>query len=109
MSMSDQELKDELDHHTVRMILAVAARESLVLRQFDVRLLTSCNSSFLDRELEEKEFITAPACSEHFAGGPAKVLRLQCTLHGLFQTPRTWSKRIETELSSRGSDAHPAL
>jgi hypothetical protein len=48
-------------YHYVRMLLAVAAREWLALRQFDIR------TTFLNGELKEEVFIRAPPVgAEHF-------------------------------------------
>jgi hypothetical protein len=45
------------------MILAVSAREGLVLRQFDI-----C-TAFLNGELEEEVYVRALVGSEHLAAG----------------------------------------
>jgi hypothetical protein len=88
------------------MLLAVAAREGLALRQCNIR------TAFHNGELKEEVFIRAPASAEHLAGGSGRVLRLRHALYGLRQAPRAWNQRLETELRSRGfvqSDADPAL
>jgi hypothetical protein len=56
------------------MLLAVAAREGLVLRQFDI-----C-TAFLNRKLQEVVFIKAPAGAEHLAGGHGRLLQLRRSL-----------------------------
>jgi hypothetical protein len=64
-------------YRSVCMLLAVAALEGLVLRQFDVR------TAFLNKELEQEVFIRAPACAEHLVGARVGVLQLRCALYGL--------------------------
>jgi hypothetical protein len=93
-------------YRSVRMLLAVAAREGLALRQFDIR------NAFLNGELKEEVFIRAPAGAGNLAGGSGRVLRLRRALYGLRQAPRAWNQRLEVELRSRGfvqSHADPAL
>jgi hypothetical protein len=78
------------------MLLAVAAREGLALREFDIR------TAFLNGELKEEVFIRATAGAEHLAGGSGRVLRLRRAHYGLRHAPRAWNQRLETELRSRG-------
>jgi hypothetical protein len=61
-------------YRSVRMLLTVAAREGLALRQFVIR------TAFSNRELKEEVFIRAPAGAEHLAGGSGRVLQLRRAL-----------------------------
>jgi hypothetical protein len=83
-------------YRSVRMLLAVVAREGLVLRQFDIR------TAFLNGELEEEVFIWALAGAEHLAGARGSLLRPRRALYGLRQAPRAWNKYLEGELRSWG-------
>jgi hypothetical protein len=93
-------------YRTKRLLLAVSARENLVLRQFYVR------TAFLNGELEEEVYLCLPSGAEHLSGGHKQVLRLQRALYGLKQALRAWNKRLEGELRAKEfeqSDANPAL
>jgi hypothetical protein len=68
-------------YRTLRIMLAVAARENLELRQFDIK------TAFLHGELQEDVFVRAPAGAARLAG-PGRVLRLHRALYGLRQAPR---------------------
>jgi hypothetical protein len=88
------------------MMLAVAAREGLILRQFDV------STAFLNGKCEEEVFMRPPVGTAYLAGGKGRVLRLKHSLYGLRQAPRAWNKRLEMELSKLDfvqSDADPSL
>jgi hypothetical protein len=91
---------------SVRMLLAVAAREGLLLRQLDIY------TTFINRELEKEVFTRASAFTKRLTGARGRVLRLRRALYGLRQMPRAWNKRLEGELRSRGfvqADADPSL
>jgi hypothetical protein len=85
------------------MLLAVAAMEGLVLRQFDIR------KALLNGNLQEVVFIKGPARAEQEAMGGCcsfGVLFMGCAKH---HGPGI---SLEAELSSRAfvqSDADPAL
>ncbi|MEY2931251.1 MAG: hypothetical protein RL033_2000 [Pseudomonadota bacterium] len=91
---------------TVRMIAAIAAREGLHLRQFDI-----C-SAFLNGTLEEEVYLRPPAGVDPPLAEPGKVLRLRRALYGLRQAGRAWQKCLEDALRAKGfvqSNADPAL
>jgi hypothetical protein len=93
-------------YRTMRMMLAVCAREGLEMRQLDVR------TAFLNGELEEEVYMRPPAGCEHLVSGSRRFLRLHRALYGLRQAGRAWNKRLEAALRGRGftqSDADPSL
>lgn len=73
---------------TVRVILALAARNGWELFQLDVQ------SSFLHGELKEEVFVHQP---KGFVkkGEEDKVYHLKKALRGLKQAPRAWYSKIE--------------
>jgi hypothetical protein len=76
-------------YRTFRAMLAVAAREGLELRQFDIR------TAFLNGDLEEEVYVRAPAGAEYLAARP-RVLRLRA--NGFQQSdadPGLWILRGE--------------
>jgi len=92
-------------YRTLRSILAIAAREGLELRQFDV------STAFLNGELDEEVYIRAPKGAEGLTQ-PGKVLRLRRALYGLKQAGRAWNQRLEAALREHGfvqSAADPSL
>jgi hypothetical protein len=88
------------------MMLAVAARENLEQRQFDIR------TAFLNGHLEEEVYLRPPHGFDHLAGGTGRVLGLRHALYGLRQVSRAWNKCLEHELRKlhfARSDTDPAL
>jgi hypothetical protein len=83
-------------HHTLRMMLAVAAHAGLVLGQFDIK------TAFLHGYLKEEVYVWPPRAWKHLAGGPGRMLRLCRALYGLRQAPRAWNERLEAELAAQG-------
>jgi hypothetical protein len=93
-------------YRTLLMILAVSAREGLVLRQFDI-----C-TAFLNGELEEEVYVRAPVGAEHLAVGERRVLRLRRALYGVRQAPRARNQCLERKLRAKGfqqSESDPSL
>lgn len=89
---------------TLRMLLAVCAKEDLEMRQFDVK------TAFLHGELEEEVYMRQPAGVE--LGRRGQVLRLRRALYGLKQAGRAWHKQLASELLAKGfeqSNSDPGL
>lgn len=100
----DETFAPVCSYRTLRMLLAVAAREDLELRQFDIK------TAFLNGELHEEVYIRQPHGAQ--LGRDGRVLRLHRALYGLRQASRAWNKRLEAELQGRGfvqSDSDPSL
>lgn len=86
---------------SVRLILAVAAAEKLILRQFDIK------TAFLYGELEEEIYMEQP---DGFKDSSGKVCLLNKSLYGLKQASRCWNlkftqflKRFNLTVSSADS------
>jgi hypothetical protein len=83
--------------------LSVAAKEKLVLAQFDVK------TAFLNGDLEEEIYMKQP---EGFTDGSNKVCKLVKSLYGLKQAPRCWNETCTKFFSTQGlveSEADPCL
>ena len=81
-------------YRTMRMIMAVAAKEDLEMRQFDIK------TAFLNGELEEEVYMRPPVGVDVSRRG--RMLRLYRALYGLRQAGRAWNKRLESELRAKG-------
>jgi transposase InsO family protein len=91
-----------------RLLLAVAAKQNLVLRHLDVK------TAFLNGDLEEEIYMKSPEWYNTTSGPPndGKVCRLQRSLYGLRQAPRQWNKKIDANLKELGfvqSDQEPCV
>lgn len=73
---------------TIRMVVALAARNGWKLYQFDVK------SAFLHGELTEDVYVAQPQGFE-VKGEENKVYKLNKALYGLKQAPRAWFSKIE--------------
>lgn len=80
---------------TIRMVIALAARNSWSVYQLDVK------SAFLHGELNESVFVEQPQGYEK-KGEEYKVYRLKKALYGLKQAPRAWYSRIEAYFIKEG-------
>lgn len=80
---------------SVRLLLAVAAREGWEVHHMDVK------SAFLNRELLEEVYGAQPAGFEK-KGSEHKVLKLKKALYGLRQAPRAWNAKLDSSLLSLG-------
>jgi len=80
---------------TIRMIIALAARNSWSMYQLDVK------SAFLHGELNEAVFVEQPQGYEK-KGEEYKVYKLKKALYGLKQAPRAWYSRIEAYFIKEG-------
>ena len=80
---------------SVRMILAIAARERWLVHHMDVK------SAFLNGELTEEVYVQQPP-GFTAAGHDGKVLRLRKALYGLRQAPRAWNVKLDTSLRELG-------
>ena len=75
---------------SVRMLLAVAAREGWLVHHMDVK------SAFLNGELQEEVYVRQPP-GFVAAGHEGKVLKLQKALYGLRQAPRAWNTKLDAQ------------
>ena len=78
---------------SLRILLAIAAREDLEVHQMDVI------TAYLAGELEEEIYMELPAGLPNSQG---KVCRLQKGLYGLKQSARIWNQRIGERLKQSG-------
>lgn len=74
---------------SLRAVLAIAANEKLLLKQFDVK------TAFLNGILEETVYMRQP---QGFSDGTQKVCKLLGSLYGLKQSSRCWNQRFTTFL-----------
>jgi hypothetical protein len=79
---------------TLRAILAVAARDDLCMRQFDVK------TAFLNADLDEELYMEQPKGFEQ--GPPGTVCRLLKSLYGIKQAGRLWSLKWAKDLIKAG-------
>lgn len=86
-------------YDTVRIVLAVAAVEKLLLAQFDVK------TAFLYGLLQEEVYMNQP---EGFDDGSGRVCRLKRSLYGLKQAPRCWNNRFVNFMKRQGLEATSA-
>lgn len=88
---------------TIRAIIAIAVKENLKLRQFDVA------TAFLNGSVKEEIYVKQP---EGFHDGTKRVCKLKRSLYGLKQAPRCWNSCIAEFLQEVGfqqSEADPCL
>jgi hypothetical protein len=91
---------------TMRMMMAITARENLELWQFDVR------TTFLNGWLKEEVYLRVPVGLKGKLGKGGEVPRLRRTIYELKQASQAWNEWLEGELAGRGfvqSDADPSL
>jgi hypothetical protein len=93
-------------YRLVRMMLAVGANEGVELRQFDI------NTEFLTAISSTRSTGRPPRGWEHLAGGPWRVLCLECAVYVLRQAPSVLNQRLASELIALGfvqRDADPSF
>lgn len=79
---------------TTRVVLSIALSNGWSIRQLDV------NNAFLNGILTEEVFMVQP---EGFSNGdPHTICKLNKSLYGLKQSPRTWFDKLSTTLLSFG-------
>ena len=80
---------------SIRTIIALAARDDLMLHQMDV------TTAFLNGTLEEDVFMKQP---EGFVvkGKEEKVCKLKKSIYGLKQSPRCWNVTLHSRLTEIG-------
>jgi hypothetical protein len=83
---------------SIRMLLAIAAAENLLVHQMDIK------TAFLYADLDEDIYLNAPPGISCPAG---KVLKLNKSLYGLKQAPRNFNKDLNDHLVSLGFDKCP--
>ena len=81
--------------NTVRVLVAVAAKCSWEILQFDVK------NAFLHGELEEEVYMQLPP-GYTLTDKPNQVCRLRKTLYGLKQSPRAWFGRFTKAMIDLG-------
>jgi hypothetical protein len=79
----------------IRVLLSFAASKGFKLFQMDVK------SAFLNGYIEEEVYVRQPSVFES-AKFPNHVFKLQKTLFGLKQAPRSWYVRLKSFLLSKG-------
>jgi len=82
-----------VDTSNLRVLLALAARNQLNIKTFDVK------TAFLNGNLKERVFMKIP---EGFTQHQTKVCLLKKSLYGLKQAPLRWFKRLTEFLKSQG-------
>ena len=80
---------------TLRLILALAARNRLHLRSLDIS-----HAFLLGKDLEEVIYMRQP--EGYHQGGPEMVCRLRKPLYGLKQSARNWNARLHEVLTAMG-------
>ncbi|GAA5891762.1 hypothetical protein JCM16303_002396, partial [Sporobolomyces ruberrimus] len=78
---------------SVRVLLALAARNNLLVHQADV------DKAYLHGALDEEIYMRIP---EGIDGYDGKVLKLDRALYGLKEAGRVWNHRIDTTLRALG-------
>lgn len=78
---------------SVRTLLAIAAQERLILKQFDIK------TAFLYGELQEDIFMEQP---EGYSDGSGRVCKLVKSLYGLKQSSRCWNQKFSKFLNDFG-------
>lgn len=89
---------------TFRTLLAIAAKENLIVRHIDAK------TAFLNGELKEIIFMKQPPGFEE--GGPHLVCRLKKSLYGLKQAAKIWNDAVDNLLTNDGFEkcqADPCL
>ena len=79
---------------TIRLLLALAAHSSWIIRQFDVK------NAFLHGDLAEEVYMQQPP--EFTLGPPGTVCRLQKSLYGRKQSLRMWFGRFNFVMKAQG-------
>jgi len=77
-------------YDSIRMMLALAAKEGLEIAQFDVK------TAFLNGDLSEEIYMKIPEGVKNVPDG--MVCRLQRSLYGLKQASRVWNSKFDTFL-----------
>ncbi|KAJ0515275.1 putative RNA-directed DNA polymerase [Helianthus annuus] len=80
---------------TVRLLLAMAAKERWLVHHLDVK------SAFLNGDLKEEVYVQQPAGFE-IKGKETQVYRLNKALYGLRQAPRAWNLKLDQSLKKMG-------
>lgn len=80
-------------HHSIRLILSIAASKDMKLMTFDVK------TAFLHGDLQETLFMFQP---EGFNDGSGRVCRLNKSIYGLKQSPKNWGLKFSSYLKSIG-------
>lgn len=78
---------------SIRLILAIAAKEKLNVLQFDVK------TAFLNGDLSEELYMEQP---EGFHDGTTRVCKLLKSIYGLKQAPKNWNIKFTNFLKEEG-------
>lgn len=90
---------------SLRLVLAIAAKESLVVRQWDV------SNAFVKAPLKEEIYMKQPE-GYVVPGKEKQVWKLEKSFYGLKQAPQAWHELVEKVIMSFGfkrSSAEPCL
>ena len=101
----DETFSPVVRSESVRTIIAIAAKENLILHQMDVK------TAFLNGSLHEEVYMKQP---EGFVteGEEHLVCKLKRSIYGLKQSPRCWNIALDTHLRSlnlQQSQADPCV
>ncbi|GJS15568.1 zinc finger, CCHC-type containing protein [Tanacetum coccineum] len=80
---------------TIRLLLALAAIQNLVIHQMDVK------TAFLNGDLDEEVYMKQPECFV-MLGNEHKVCKLVKSLYGLKQAPKQWHQKFDKDVLSSG-------
>lgn len=83
-------------YETIRTLVALAAQDDLIIRQFDI------TTAFLYGTLEDDVYIKPPEGMELESG---KALKLMKGLYGLKQAPRVWNEEFTKQVEKLGFEA----
>ena len=84
-----------VDFSTVRLALAIAVEQNLLVHQMDVR------TAFLNGEIDSDVYILPPVDSR-ISLAPGKALKLRKGLYGLKQAPRLWMDKWKSVVYRHG-------
>jgi hypothetical protein len=90
----------EARHDTIRLVISLAAQNSWLIFQMDVKL------AFLNGELQEQVYVDRLSGYVQ-QGSEKKVYKLKKALYGLKQAPRAWYNRIDAYFSKAGFQKYP--
>ena len=86
-----------LKNDSLRLLLALAAKENLLIHQMDV------STAFLNAKLEEEVYLEQPA-GFYDSIYPDYVWKLKKAIYGLKQAPRAWNEMFSSFLISQASN-----
>lgn len=90
-------------YNSIKLILAIAAKEKLLIKQFDIK------TAFLNSRIDKDIYMKQP---EGFSNNTNQVCKLQKSIYGLKQSSRCWNEKFTDFLIKMGlkpSDADPCI